>query len=249
MIMKINSNSYTPKFLEIVSYCNEHKLFIGEGNPNAKILIIGKEINDGKPEKDADADTWIKENSAKDVERNLDDWSKPDGYDLGKIKTDIFHKERNPTWTNYQKMVGGIIGHDLGRDNYNFLDYCFMTELSDIHLPNSNYHKSFPEVSRQIEDRRVLSVKERSKLFMMPFFRNFPIVIMACGHYPKDLHFNIEDIFDVGWIKETMVLSTGNFYNEHYGNGKILIHTRQMSMGVSDELISKIASLCMPFHK
>lgn len=249
--MKINHNNYTSEFKEVLSYCEKKELCLGEGNPNSKILIIGKEIG-GKTPQSVDQ---IKTFSNNEVRRNLDEWRSPDGYNLGKIKEDVFRDSKNPTWTNYQKMVSGIIGNDLGRDNYNFLDHCFMTELSQVLLPNSNFGKNLTsEESKEIDTMRKKSVRERAKLFAMPFFRNFPIVIMACGHYPRKLNFNIEETFHVKWTKETKVFSTGNFYNVHYGknkNGrdKILIHTRQLSLGVTNQLLFEIANLCKNFFE
>lgn len=249
--MKIKPENYTSEFKEVREYCEKNRLFVGEGNPNAKILFVGKEINGGIPDKNADPVAWIKDKSTEVVDWNIIRWSNPDGYDLGKLETDIFCDHKNPTWTNYQKLVSGIIGRDLGRDNYNFLDHCFMTELSDIHLPNSNFPKTLPDTQqcKEVEALRKKSLQDRAELLSKPFFCRFPIVIMGVGHYPMIHKFDIEKVFGVGWIKETTMLSTGNFYNKHYGPDKILIHTRQMSTGVSDELISKIASLCISFWK
>ncbi|WP_300284441.1 hypothetical protein [uncultured Alistipes sp.] len=245
--MKIKQSDWSSDFKEVLAYCERKRLFVGEGNPNSKILLIGKEINGGTPPAKEDGPlTIIRVISERDVERNLGTWKSPDGYDLGKLQADISAPgKRNSTWTNYQKLVGKVIGNDLGRSHYSFLDHCFMTEMNDIHLPYSNYGGK--EYRKEIDAMRASSVRARAELFKMPFFRNFPVVVMACGHYPKKFGVDIEKIFGVEWKKETKVLSTGNFYNEHYGPGKILIHTRQMSMGVTNRLLSEIASLCEPF--
>ena len=252
--MEIKKENYTPEFQEVLKNCESNKLFLGEGNPNAKILIIGKEVGGGSPKSLEE----IIKSSDNDAKRNIETWNNPNGYDLNKIKTDVFNdrkKRRMPTWDNYQKLVSKIIGKDLGKDNYNFLDYCFMTELSQIHLPNSNYDKNLTkEESQEIKTIRQKSVEERAKLLSMPFFRTFPIIIMACGHYPREFNFDIKNIFSVEWTKETKELSIGNFYNLYYGktkNGKdkILIHTRQVSLGVTNQLLFEVAELCKPFKK
>ena len=244
--MEIKKENYTPEFQEVLKHCESNKLFLGEGNPNSKILIIGKEVGGGSPKSLEE----IIRSSDDDAKRNIETWTNPNGYDLMKLKTDIFNDGKNPTWSNYQKLVSKIIGKDLGKDNYNFLDYCFMTELSQIHLPNSNYDKNLTkEESQEIKTIRQKSVKERAELLSMPFFRNFPIIIMACGHYPRELNFDIEKVFSVEWTKETKGLSIGNFYNLHYGTDKILIHTRQVSLGVTNQLLFEIAELCKSFYK
>ena len=241
-VMKIERKDYPSDFKDVLAYCEKNRLFVGEGNPDSKILLIGKEIG-GISSKENDP-KMVREISERDVERNLGTWNSPGGYDLGRLQEDV---SANPTWTSYQKLVGGVIGNDLGRGHYRFLDHCFMTELNDIHLPNSNYGGK--EHRKEIDAMRKSSVCARTELFRMPFFRNFPVVVMACGHYPKRFGIDIQEIFGVVWKKETTVLSVGNFYNEHYGPGRILIHTRQMSMGVTDRLLSEIAGLCNPCYR
>lgn len=72
---------------------------------------------------------------------------------------------------------------------------------------------------------------------------------MSCGHYPKYFSFDIENIFGVKWTGKTDILSKGNYINVHYGQNKILIHTRQVSVGVTNRLLDEIAKLCKDFYK
>lgn len=238
-------HTVSPNFREVIAYCEP--MFIGEGNPDSKILIIGKEIGGRCP---ANANDIIT-NSLRDAQRNIESWTNPVGYPLSMIKADVFKHGRNPTWSNYQKLVGSIIGKDLGIDNYDFLDYCFITEMSGIQLPNSDFIETLSvEEYELLKIRRLDSIRKRMELFMLPFFRSFPIVIMACGHYPHQFGINIESTFDVKWSGKTETVSKGNFYNVHYADERVLIHTRQMSAGVSDALISEIGNLCVPiYHK
>ena len=238
---KINTSDYSFEFKDVIKYCTDNTLFIGEGNPNSKILIIGKEIGGGMPRTFED----IIANSIYDVQRNIESWINPAGYPLSSIKTDVFNHGRNPTWTNYQKLVSTIIGNDICLDNYDFLNHCFITEMSDIHLPNSNFIRTFNANERKkLDILRIENVCKRTELFKMPFFRGFTIIIMACGRYPNDFKFDIESVFDVEWTGKTEVLSKGNFYSIYCGDFKILIHTRQMSSGVSNNLISKVGNNC-----
>ncbi len=243
--MKIKNHN--ADFKEVLAYCRDNNLFVGEGNPNSKILLIGKEINPGESNlPEINPLDVICNISGKDVQRNLKDWNTQGGYDVGKIQSDIWRDGRHATWMNYQKLTGGIIGSDLGRSDYRFLDHCFMTEMNDIHLPYSAFGGR--ELRPKINEMRRESVGKRAKLFAMPFFRQF--VIMACGHYPKMFGFDIEKGFGVRWEeKESYTLGNGNFCNVHRGDGKIVIHTRQMSNGVSNALIDKIAALCRPFYE
>ena len=42
-ILKDLNYMYTEKFKQVVQYCKENNLFVGYGNPNGKVLVIGKE--------------------------------------------------------------------------------------------------------------------------------------------------------------------------------------------------------------
>lgn len=237
-------HAVSSKFKDVIAYCEP--MFIGEGNPDSKILIVGKEIGGGNP---ANANDIIV-NSLRDATRNIESWTNPVGYPLSMIKVDVFRHGRNPTWTNYQKLVGTIIGKDLGISNYDFLDYCFITEMSGIQLPNNDYMETLPiEEYELLKTRRSESIRKRMELFTLPFFRSFPIVIMACGHYPHRFGLDIESTFGVKWSGKTESVSRGNFYNVHYADGRILIHTRQMSTGVSEVLISEIGNLCKSVYQ
>ncbi|GHU67810.1 hypothetical protein FACS189413_03310 [Bacteroidia bacterium] len=247
--MEIRKEDYTPEFEDVLEHCKKHNLFLGEGNPNAQILLIGKEVGGNKPNSLEE----IKQLSDRDVERNLKDWQ--DGYNLEKIKADIFKNSKNPTWNNYQKLVSKILNSNL--DKYDFLNHCFMTELSQIHLPNSNYlkEKGWEKEGNNIRQK---NITERESLFSMTFFRSFPIIIMACGHYPRDFGFDIQYVFDVE-CKEKVLVRTervkNRWYNIHIqnnGNSRILIHTRQFStQRESSEtlypLINTIAEKCRSF--
>lgn len=83
---------------------------------------------------------------------------------------------RNPTWFNYQKLIGHIIGQDIGRNNYNFLDFCLMTEMNDIYMLYSDYAKTFDNTERKkLEALRLESLINRPNLFKMAF------VLIALG--------------------------------------------------------------------
>jgi hypothetical protein len=226
----------------VLEYCEEKKLYFGEGNPNAKILFVGQEIGFGHEEKEdkkPNIDEIIKR-AEEQINGNLCNWQKHCHFGLEqclKNMEQFFKQKTNPTWKSYQKIVNGILGGDITEKRFDFLNDCFITEFSQLSLPNSSYlknDKEFAEIKKQ-------SIKQRKELFKQDFFQNFPIVIMACGHYSKDFDFNMEEIFGVKWVGKTEELSRGNYYNVNKENDKILIHTRQVSTGVSDLLLSEIA--------
>ena len=226
-------------FHDVVEFCDKRKFFIGEGTPTAKILIIGKECGWNKDLGEPTPEN-IKKQAKESVEYNLKCWRNLNG-NLEQLKKDALKSwPNNPTWRNYETLVKSITGMKLAK--YDFLDYCFITELSQIGMPYSKHN----DITKE-------SVKKREELFMHSFFQNFPVVVMTCGHYPtQEYKFDIENIFDVEWTKETKVLSKANYYNVHHGktkNGqdKILIHTRQVSCGVTNQLLQDIGKVIRDF--
>ena len=50
------------------------------------------------------------------------------------------------------------------------------------------------------------------------------------------------------WDERTIEVEN-NWYNLHKGNNKILIHTNQLSMNISNQLLDEIAKECQPLFK
>ena len=258
--MDNSQTNFDSDFLETLKYCQKRKLYLGLGNPNADILILGQELTDDN--------LSIEENG----EKNIDSW-----YDIISNKrnfSDINHLEDNAlfpwkgqqftvrkvdkngkitgekgtsaTWYFYQYLVDLILnkGKKAIKDNIDFHKYSFQSELNQL---NAKMAHLIPK-----DDKiRIKSIKDREELFAQPFFNKFKIVIIACGHYQRDYSFNIEDTFRVNWRQPTIKISKGNWFNLHYNkdrdNPKIVIHTRQFSSGISSELIEGIAVKCIEF--
>ncbi|MDQ1151848.1 hypothetical protein QE382_003832 [Sphingobacterium zeae] len=244
------SKQFNSAFQNILKYCENSKLYLGEGNPNAKILIIGKEIGRAHEKEQI----LSVENSNVENDSNLRFWRERfekeylNGY-LNEI-TERFKNKPNSTWISYQKIVDSIISTESNEKKHDFLNHTYITELSQIHLPYSRQTTNYELINARRE-----SIDQRKKMFKQDFYQNFPIVVMTCGHYPtRDFDFDIEDTFNVRWDQKTITLSKGNYYNLHYGKTKlgeekILIHTRQASLGVTNELLTTIGNLCRRFYK
>lgn len=252
--------NFDSDFLETIKYCQKRKLYLGLGNPNADILILGKELIDDS--------LSIEENG----EKNIDSWN--DIISNKRNFSDIDHLEDNAlfpwkgqqftirkvdkngkitgekgtsaTWYFYQYLIDLILNKDkkTTNDDIDFHKYCFQSELNQL---NAKMAHLIPK-----DDKiRIKSIKDREELFAQPFFNKFKIVIIACGHYQRDYSFNIEETFRVNWLQPTINISKGNWFNLHYNkdrnNPKIVIHTRQFSSGISTELIKGIAEKCIEF--
>lgn len=245
---------YSEEFCELINrlYPNadEHLQFIGFGNPISRILLVGKECGDA-PDSFNEINCnkpnllhWAKNISSSplpivDWYKNPNDVFNPEYPFKGMPKKDL---SGGHTWRNYQKIVDGITGRE-SLEIVDFHQYAFCTELNSV---TSKYSRYSSEVRDSIE-------KRTQKLLCAPFFRNFPITIVCCGHYLSQYDIDLEKVFGVKWEGRTIEITDSNakkcgWINVHYAEGRILIHTRHLSM-CSGELIKKIIGLCKPYYR
>lgn len=263
-ILKDLNYMYTEKFKQVVQYCKENNLFVGYGNPNGKVLVIGKEAAHVAKEDLADhlekkKEELLQSNVAQwehilsteevpnyDGERPISDENPLYAYGNQFNKKDI-RKEGKPynggtsdTYTKYEKLYEQLFLQGEKLKKINFQKEFFITELSDYPTKESYNDK-------EIEALRQQSIEERKPLFALPFFKDFPIVIVAAGDYPNRYQIDLEETFDVVYKGEIEVRKDRYFLHFSKDNKRILIHTRQLSNSVSDELIAAIANEAKKF--
>jgi len=263
-ILKDLNYMYTEKFKQVVQYCKQNNLFVGYGNPNGKVLVIGKEAAHVAKEDLAD---HLEKKKEELLQRNVAQWEhilstaevpNYDGerpisnenplYAYGNQfnKKDV-RKEGKPynggtssTYLNYEKLYEQLFLQGEKLERINFQKEFFITEFSDY--PTKESYKN-----EDIEALRKQSIEERKPLFALPFFKEFPIVIVAAGDYPDLYHIDLEKTFDVIFKEEIKVGRDRYFLHFSKDNKRILIHTRQLSNSFSRELIPAIASEAKKF--
>lgn len=261
---------YSDHFIEVVNFAHEHTLFVGTGNPNSDILIIGKEAaismetNEAQYNREMkeNANDWIQNIAQKTQLKEVDSWLNqenpvynplfPYKNQLNKVLSRNKLNEivrgaggTSKTWYNYQKMMTLIYNNGLHNSTINFHEHSFSTELNQM---TGKYSKDV-----DLNERKE-SIKKRAELLAFPFFQTFPITIVAVGHYVRDFNINLEQQFNVTFDEAgSKELSKGmgkDFINVHYGQTgnqkRMLIHTNQLSM-VSTELINRLSILCNSF--
>ena len=265
-ILKDLNYMYTEKFKQVVQYCKENNLFVGYGNPNGKVLVIGKEAAHVAKEDLADhlekkKEELLQSNVAQwehilstgevpnyDGERPISNENPLYAYGNQYNKRDnLNNKKGNPynggtsdTYTKYEKLYEQLFLQGEKLKKINFQKEFFITELSDYPTKESYNDK-------EIEALRQQSIEERKPLFALPFFKDFPIVIVAAGDYPSRYQIDLEQTFDVVYKGEIEVRKDRYFLHFSKDNKRILIHTRQLSNSVSDELIVAIANQAKKF--
>jgi len=256
------TSRFSKDFIKSFNYCTAENLYLGLGNPESNILLIGKETSSDHIGYDEMGESNLKNWSniiSKNTKVNdigfLEDnalfpW-KGQKFTIRRQKENgtITGKEgTSTTWYYYQFLIDLIrISKVKTKDDFiDFHEFCFQSELNQLNSKRSDLiHKNDPI--------RINSIKDREKLFSLEFFKHFEIIILACGHYQRDFYFDIENTFKVKWIGKSNTTSKGNWYNIHYDDLKnpkrIVIHTRQFSTGITKELIHEIAERCRKFNK
>ncbi|WP_158860965.1 hypothetical protein [Lunatibacter salilacus] len=203
--------------------------YIGKGNPNAKILVIGKEL--AIDPFDTETKHIFKQESVENplqwkniIESGqLLDFNPLFPYD------NKYKKSGGSTWNQYQRLCNLISAEMHVNENNHFFHNFFITELNTIPSKNS------PGISN-IEIGPRLDFLKNNK-----FYQNFDVIIVAAGGY---LHVHqIEDIFDVQEVDRSQSMRGNKFITFKGSNtNKLVISTRQLSTSVSAELMNKIAN-------
>lgn len=257
---------YTKEFEDVIQ--NEGKnSFIGLGNPNAKILIVGKEVStNSKSSKPLERQNIISyKNNPGDWEMNIklnrsqnqiSNWIFDKDLNLDNVNNNplfafkgSFKKGTSDTWKKYQKLhdiifKGGIVqNNDLELD---FQKDFFITEMSEFPSPKTSN-------AQQVENFKLNLEKRKHSFFKSHFIQQFPVVVLACSNYiwNKENDMQINEIFNVQYDYD-MIHSKGEYnysrYNKfwtHYSEDgeKLVIHTRQLSMNVKDIMLMEMGKL------
>jgi hypothetical protein len=240
---------YTKEFKNLT----ELNTYIGTGNPNSEILIIGKEVatdtENGK-NKSLEAKNLIAFNS------NVENWKKNIKINLSQNKIPNWNDniENNPlyafkgveikkeghTWRKYQKLYN-LLYENQENNTINFQENFFITEMSV--LPSKTTKEAQKKSDFQIK------LKERKEIFLKSdFIQNFQIVILACGDYINGKE--LTDIFEVEFIEQKGTKRQHYWIHKNLSEKpKLVIHTRQLSANVSNELLIGIANEIKNFLK
>jgi len=209
--------------------------FIGTGNPNSSILLIGKES--AIEPNDTIGHNWYS--------RNARDWKEHIDNETSECLTyyvDENHMLRKNwgknTWSKYQLLSNYIWCKQTEKYRVDFLQSIFATEINDSpEKTTSKANKS------GLNDRKLL-FKNSS------FIQGFPVVVLACSNYIKnnsDLR-EIDEVFDVTYDGDEIGkywFNKGNWFFTHHNldSSKLVIHTRQLSADVNNEMLMKMGEI------
>ncbi len=229
----------TKLFEEFLAECKKNNQICGAGNPYTHILLVGQEHR---------AETPI--TNYKDwqnyLENNYCYCGKDNPWIIKDENPDLWRKYQNstPTWSSYQRLIDRVFPERHKRALHGEKDFefdAFTTELNNEAKPSSRVKGEEREKLRE-------RIKARLKLFKQSnYIKSFPVIILACGGYIRNNQKTreIDDTFHVTFSKR-FDFSIGNWFCTHYDDtnqNRLVIHTRQLSNGVSYEMIDKMAKI------
>ena len=211
--------------------CFEDYDTIGLGNPNSKILFIGKEAG---IEIHTNEDMQQIKEKLKELHGSALQW-KSKKYDYLNNPKEL--KELSDTWQNYQQIFGNIFEDEKSSQQATFLKRVFTTEMSNYPSKTTDNAKKNPYFKEEL-------IKRKNTFFKTDFIQGFPVVVLACSDYlvNNKKTREIDSIFGVKYSGEFKNYSIGNWLYIHYNEdkSKLVIHTRQLSANVNNELLTDI---------
>lgn len=216
-------------FEEFINECEKEPLtFCGQGNPNADILIIGKESTDTSEALIRDKIRLCRDKVNRDAPRDIN--------------------SQNKTWCYYQKLIDEIYQRKSEEPNkWDFEKLAFTTEMNNI--PSKRSY-----LTKEIKD----GINKRLQFFKdSRFIKSFPVVILACSNYinnDKKNGYQINQTFGVEFDNEPnsdgspigehkKKYPTGFWFYTHHSKDKqkLVIHTVQLSQ-IQNDMIKDMAN-------
>jgi len=224
---------HSPLFKALLKKCTEQPQYIGLGNPEAKMLFVGKEagIDSNADNPHGWASSWL---------------SGQNDYAKRYVPVKKHMLNRGHTWQHYQLLYETImtkLGHSVEKKHpyeITFVEDVFTTELSNLHASRSHEAKQLAEFATNLKTRKDVFWKD-------PFIARFPIVLIFASdrNYIETTPGEVCETFNVRFIETKSIGSSRMWlHREHHdaSSPRLLIHTRQLANGASNALIDAIAS-------
>jgi len=242
--------NYSAKFEGLVNNCIQNNQHVGLGNPNAKILFVGKEAG-------ANIDDELYDGMGQSWKNKEMDYSTR-YIPCEELKNKKL-RNGNHTWQKYQKLFELIFSDQINNKEINgrsepyeitFVENIFTTELSNLAAPNKREAKENKDFTEALKHRK-------KHFWKSDFIKQFPIVLIFAtdNQYIETYQGEVCELFDVEF-QEPVKFAKSNKYWIHYAKNekhkaypKLVIHTRQLTNGASNELIESLAHEIKSFVK
>ena len=233
---------YSREFRELVAKGVQENFYIGTGNPNARILFVGKEAAICSAEEQnytyylSNAQNWekhLKENTCeilsftpKDKDKSL--------------------RMAGHTWRKYQKLHNYIFDKSQNENDkfkIDFLENVFTTEMSDGPSKRTFSAKKKKDFNDLLDQRR-------NTFFKSDFIKQFPVIVLACSDYIKNEkeNYQINDTFNVSFSPSETTHDLPFWIHYSEKKDRLIIHTHQLSSSLaSNKLLENIGKVIREF--
>ena len=146
------------------------------------------------------------------------------------------------TWSKYQKIINQVYPNrkqTVGKLDFEEMAFC--TEMNNVCAAHS------AEAEKNTISEKMQIFKESE------FIQSFPVVILACGGYIINQGNNrqIDNTFNVSFYREGFPTNSKQNHWIHYSKNpnkpKLVIHTRQLSGRITNELVFSIGETIKEF--
>lgn len=224
------------EFKTLIKESIENNQYVGLGNPNAKILFVGKEAG-------LEIGTELTHGSAKY-------WQQGNDYSNSFYPKEEKLRNYNHTWQKYQKLYELIANcNDSQKKEYEitFVENVFTTELSNLPAPKTNEAKNINGFKENLKYRK-------DTFWKSDFIKNFQIIIITASdnQYIETYEGEVCKLFGVKFQQQLICEKGGKIW-VHYSDEKseilpkLVIHTRQLTNGASTDLLHKISEIVSEF--
>lgn len=214
--------------------------YIGLGNPNAKILFIGKE-----------AGTKI---GTKIFHGSVKSWKEKNNYHE-RYPAENNLRNLNHTWQRNQILYDSILNNLNQKDKLekkdkyeiSFVENVFTTELSNLPAPSTNDAKKQESFNDEL-------IKRKQEFFNTSFIKQFQIIIIFASDkkYIETYSGEVCELFEVKFEKlQNQNAKDKIWIHTNLPNNcpKLVIHTRQLTNRITSELIPNISEIVAEFIK
>ncbi len=221
---------YPQTFIDMMSTLTmsgtKPNFLIGQGNPDSSILFVGKEPSN--PVSYGSLEMWS-------------EYIKSEKTPCYINKDPNILKHPQHMWRNYQRLYE-CIKHD-GEPNkrpsqLDFEQGVFTTEMSQLASRKTALAQKKDGFSNEVECRKIL--------LKNPYFDKFDVIVLACGHYISLQE--IEESFHVKDNKKLIHYGKVNWFSVYSSKYRIVIHTRNLSSGVSTLMLKEIGKTIRDFR-
>lgn len=203
--------------------------YIGFGNPNAEVLIFGKEKAFSETEeKKLKYESISNPKEWKDYVENSTTYRKEPYYPNTNYVNAFYPyhttNKSGRTWQKYELLINKI----YDKSDFNHNDF-----FKDAFLSEINYKPSKTSKIKKFKD------PIRIEFLNNDFFKSFKVIFLACADYLSAPQ--IQEIFNVKFFQD--LSQPRNRIRIYKNENLIVINTRQLSFDVSDKYINTIAEI------